>query len=51
MADELAEKLAEAKKKMFGDLQPYGGKNVILVAGDARVESSDKKIEIRKVSL
>ena len=50
MADELAKKLAEAKKKMFGTLQPSGGKSVILVAGDVRVESSDKKIEIRKVS-
>jgi len=50
MADELAEKLAEARAKMFGTLQPSGGNVVLLVSGDARVESSDKKIEIRKVS-
>ena len=51
MADELAQKLAEAKEKMFGTLQPYGGSVVLLVSGDVKVESSDKKIEVRKVSL
>ena len=50
MSDELAKKLAEAKKKMFGNFQPYSGNVVLLVSGDVRVESSDKKIEIRKVS-
>jgi len=49
MDDELAKKIAEAKKKMFGDLQPSGGKIVLLVKGDARVESSDPKVEVRKV--
>jgi len=48
MADELAQKLAEAKKKMFGDLQPYGGKTVLIVTGDAEVKSDDKKVEVRK---
>lgn len=48
MADELAKKIAEAKKKMFGDLQASGGKTVLLVKGDARVESSDPKVEVRK---
>jgi len=49
MADnELAKKIAEAKKKMFGDLQPYGGTTILLVKGNARVESSDPKIEVRK---
>ena len=50
MADEVAEKIAEAKKKMFGNQQSYGGKIVLLVKGDARVESSDPKVEVRKVS-
>ena len=49
MDDELAKMIAEAKKKMFGDLQPSGGKIVLLVKGDARVESSDPKVEVRKV--
>ena len=48
MADELAKKLAEAKEKMFGGRQPSGGKIVLLVKGDARVETSDKRIEVRK---
>ena len=48
MADELAQKLAEAKEKMFGDIQPFGGNVVLLVSGDARVESPDKKVEVRK---
>ena len=50
MADELAKKLAEAREKMFGNQQPSGGKIVLLVKGDARVESSDKRVEVRKVS-
>jgi len=49
MADELANKLAEAKKKMFGNQQPSGGKVVLLVKGDAKVESSDKRVQVRKV--
>ncbi len=50
MADnELAKKLANAKKMMFGNLQPSGGKIVLLVKGEARVESSDKKVEVRRV--
>lgn len=49
MADELAKKIAEAKKKMFGDLQPSSGKTVLLFKGDARVESSDPKVEVRKM--
>jgi len=48
MADELAKKLAEAKEKMFGNLQPAGGKTLILVKGNARVESKDPKVEVRK---
>lgn len=47
--DELAKKLAEAKEKMFGAQQPSGGKIVLLVSGDARVESTDPKVEVRKV--
>ena len=50
MSDELAKKLAEAKKKMFGNFQPSSGKTVLLVSGDVKVESSDKKIDIRKVT-
>ena len=50
MADELAKALAEAKKKMFGNLQPSGGKTVVLVKGDANFRSPDKNIEIRKVT-
>lgn len=49
MADELAQKIAEAKKKMFGTLQASGGKTILQVRGDARVESSDSKVEVRKV--
>jgi len=48
MADELAKKLAEARKKMFGTLQPSGGKTIVLVRGDARVESSDPNVQVRK---
>lgn len=50
MADELAEKIAEAKKKMFGDQQPSGGKTLLLVSGEGLVESQDKKLEIQKVT-
>lgn len=49
MSDELAKKLADAKKKMFGNQQPSGGKIILLVKGDARVESTDRRAEIRKV--
>ena len=48
MADELAKALAEAKKKMFGNLQPSGGKVLLLATGDARIESTDPKIQVRK---
>ena len=47
--DELAKKIAEAKKKMFGNLQPSGGKIVLLFKGDVRVESSNPNVEVRKV--
>lgn len=49
MADEMAEKIAEAKKKMFGNLQPAGGKTVILVSGDGVVESKDNTAVVRRV--
>ena len=49
MSDELAKKLAEAKKKMFGGMQPSGGKTLIIVKGDARVESKTPNVEVRKV--
>jgi len=48
MADELAEKIAEAKKKMLGDLQPLSGA-VLYFSGDVRVDSPDRKVQIRKV--
>ena len=47
--DKLAEKLAEAKKMMFGDLQPSSDKILLLVSGDGEVKSSDPKVEVRKV--
>ncbi len=50
MADELAKRIAEAKKKMLGDQQPSGGKIVLLFKGDARVECSDKRVEVRKIA-
>ena len=50
MGDELAKKLAEAKAKMFGDLQPSGGKTLLLVSGEGRIESNDKKLDIQKVT-
>lgn len=49
MSDELAKKLAEARKKMFGDQQPAGDKIVLLVKGDAKVESKDPKVEVKKI--
>lgn len=48
MADELAEKLAEAKKKMFGAQQP-AGKVIILVKGDSLIQSKDPKVEVRQL--
>ena len=50
MVDELANKLAEARKKMFGDLQSSGGKILLLSKGEAEVKSSDPQIEVRKAS-
>jgi len=50
MVDELAKALADARKKMFGNLQPSGGKIVILSKGDAEVKSSDPRVEVRKVT-
>jgi len=47
--DELARKIAEAKKKMFGNLQPSGGNITMFVKGDCKVESGDKKIQIRNM--
>jgi len=47
MADELAKKLAEAKKKMFGAQQP-SGKIIILVKGDSLIKSADPKVEVRQ---
>lgn len=47
--DELAKKIAEARKKMFGDQQPSGGKILLQFKGDARVEAADRKVEVRKV--
>lgn len=48
MADELAQKLADAKARMFGDLQPSGGKTILIVSGEVDVKSGDKKVEVRK---
>ncbi len=50
MAEEVAKKIAEAKAKMFGNQQPYGGKIILLSRGDAEVKSSDPKVEVRKVT-
>ena len=50
MSDELAKKIAEAEEKMFGSQQPSGGKIVLIVKGDARVESSNPNITVRKES-
>ena len=47
MADEMAKKLAEAKKKMFGAQQP-SGKIIILVKGDALIKCADPKVEVRQ---
>ncbi len=49
MADELAKKIAEAKAKMFGSQQPSEGKIVLLFKGEARVRSSDPRVEVRKL--
>ena len=48
MADELAKKLAEAKKKMFG-AQQSSGKVIILVKGDSLIKSADPKVEVRQL--
>ena len=50
MSDELAKKIAEAKAKMFGNQQPSGGKIIVLVKGEGRIESRDKNVEVRKVT-
>jgi len=50
MADEVAEKIAEAKAIMFKNLQPSGGKIVLLSKGDAEVKSSDPRVEVRKIT-
>ena len=47
MADELAERIAEAKKAMFGTQPPSGGKVLLLVKGQAKVTCSDPKVEVR----
>jgi len=49
MADELATKIAEAKTKMFGSQQPSGSKIVLLFKGEARVQSSDPRVQVRKI--
>jgi len=48
MADELAKKLAEAKKKMLGAQKP-SGKIIILVKGDSLIQSKDPKVEGRQL--
>ena len=49
MADEeMAKKLAEAKKKMFGNQQPSSGKILLMFKGDVRVESKDPNVQVRK---
>ena len=48
MSDEFAVKLAEAKKSMFGAQAPLSGKTVLSVTGEVKVESADRKIDIRK---
>ena len=48
--DEMAKKIAEAKKKMFGNLQPSGGRIVLLSKGDAQVRSRDSRVEVRNVT-
>jgi len=49
MADEVATKIAEAKEKMFKNLQPSGGKIVVLFKGDVRIKASDANVEVRKM--
>lgn len=50
--DKLAQKIAEARKNMFGDLQPSGGKTgktVILVKGSARIKTDSGDFVVKKV--
>lgn len=47
MSDELAKKLAEARKKMLGNRQPV--KTTILVRGNIRVTTEDPGVEIKKL--
>ena len=49
--DELAKKIAEAKEKMFGDLQPSGGKTKVIVTGEAKVTSTEPKVVIKQQPL
>jgi len=48
MANELAKALAEAKKKMIGNLQPSGGKVIVFVKGEIHLESLSKNVEVRE---
>ena len=50
MSDELAERIDEAKKKMLGNLQPYGGKITLFSKGEVVVKSSDPRVEVRKMA-
>ena len=47
MADGVVEKLAEAKRKMFGTLQT-SGKILLVVKGNAEVKTSDPKVQITR---
>ena len=49
MVDELAEKIAEAKEKMFGAQPPSSGKAILLFKGDADVQSLDPNVVVRKI--
>ncbi len=49
--DELAKKIAEARKKMFGSVQPSGGKTKVIVTGEAKVTSTDPKVVIEQQPL
>lgn len=49
MSDKLAEKLAEAKKKMFGDLHTGGSKITLIVVGEANIVPKSRDVVIKRV--
>ena len=50
MADQLEKKIAEAKEKMFGSKQPDSSGVLLIVTGDAKVESPTPGVSVRSLA-